>query len=146
MTTFEITIIVLLTAIVVLLIVLLRTAIEGFHGVWQNQSYNYTELRKIVVCIGEEIGQTNARIDGFIPWARLLRQRADNLENNTAITASIVGKIYNNLCGISDKEKPCKADIKQKITQMSSNNTAAMLENMADIRKEQEQQTKGGKQ
>ena len=37
MTTFEITIIVLLTAIVVLLIVLLRTAIEGFHGVWKKQ-------------------------------------------------------------------------------------------------------------
>lgn len=65
----------------------------------------------------------------------------DKIETNTAISASIVGKMYNNLCGISDKEKPqCKADIEQKIMQMSSNNTAAMLENMADIRKEQEHQ------
>ena len=65
----------------------------------------------------------------------------DKIENNAAISASIVGKMYNNLCGISDKEKPqCKADIEQKIMQMSSNNTAAMLENMADIRKEQEHQ------
>ena|GEM_PF-5886639 len=44
MTTFEITIIVLLTAIVVLLIVLLRTSIEGFHGVWQNQQCLYNLL------------------------------------------------------------------------------------------------------
>jgi len=41
MTTFEITIIVLLSTIVVLLIVLLRTAIEGFRGVWQNQNEMY---------------------------------------------------------------------------------------------------------
>ena len=37
MTTFEITIIALLAAIVVLLIVLLRAAIEGFHDVWKKQ-------------------------------------------------------------------------------------------------------------
>lgn len=61
----------------------------------------------------------------------------DKVETNTAISASIVGKMYNNLCGISDEEKPqCKANIEQKIIQMSSKNTAAMLENMADIRKE----------
>jgi len=59
----------------------------------------------------------------------------DKVETNTAISASIVGKMYNNLCG-----PQCKADIEQKIMQMSSNNTAAMLENMADIRKEQEHQ------
>ena len=47
MTTFEITIIVLLAAIVVLLIVLLRTAIEGFRGVWQKLDANWEQLRKI---------------------------------------------------------------------------------------------------
>ena len=94
MTTFEITIIVLLAAIVVLLIVLLRTAIEGFHGVWQNQSYNYNELRKIVVGISDEVGQINARIDGFIPWAKHLRQKADNLENAWACDiTSIIGSL-----------------------------------------------------
>ena len=65
----------------------------------------------------------------------------DKVETNTAISASIVGKMYNNLYGISDKGKSQhKANIEQKIIQMSSNNTAAMLENMADIRKEQEHQ------
>lgn len=49
MTTFEITIIVLLAAIMVLLIVLLRTAIEGFHGVWQNQDTMYQGIQRIEV-------------------------------------------------------------------------------------------------
>jgi len=63
----------------------------------------------------------------------------DKIETNTAISASIVGKMYNNLCGITGEEEPqCTTDIEQKIIQMSSNNTAAMLDNMADIRKEQE--------
>jgi len=65
----------------------------------------------------------------------------DKIETNTAISASIVGKMYNNLCGIPDKERPqCTTDIEQKIMQMSSNNTATMLENMANIRKKQEHQ------
>ena len=49
MTTFEITIIVLLAAIVVLLIVLLRTAIEGFHGTWQNQDVICQDIQRIEV-------------------------------------------------------------------------------------------------
>lgn len=62
----------------------------------------------------------------------------DKIENNAAITASIIGKMYNNLCCITGKEEPrCKDE---KIIQMSASNTAAMLENMADIRKEQEHQ------
>lgn len=65
MTTFEITIIVLLAAIVVLLIVLLRTAIEGFHGVWQNQSYNYNELRKIVVSTSETLSDISRQLDNI---------------------------------------------------------------------------------
>ena len=65
----------------------------------------------------------------------------NKIETNTAISASIVGKMYNNICGISDKKKPqCKANIEQKIIQMSASNTAAMLQNMADIRKEQKHQ------
>ena len=49
MTTFEITIIVLLAAIVVLLIVLLRTDIEWFHGVWKNQDCMYQDIQRIEV-------------------------------------------------------------------------------------------------
>jgi len=44
MTTFEITIIVLLAAILVLLIVLLKTAIEGFHETWHKQQCLYNLL------------------------------------------------------------------------------------------------------
>ena len=49
MTTFEITIIVLVAAIVVLLIVLLKIAIEGFRGVWQNQNAGVEQLCDIEV-------------------------------------------------------------------------------------------------
>ena len=31
--------------------------------------------------IKAEVCQTNARIDGFIPWAKLIRQKVENLEN-----------------------------------------------------------------
>jgi len=81
------------------------------------------------------------RLDHITGQIANISRVQDKVETNTAISASIVGKMYNNLCGISDKEKPqCKANIEQKIIQMSSDNTAAMLENMADIRKEQEHQ------
>ena len=121
MTTFEITITTLLALIAFALI--FRDFIIGkaLDQIIKNQESQYKKLDFI-----------NTQIAGI--W-----RDQDKIETNTAITASIVGKMYNNLCGISDKEKPqCKADIEQKIMQMSSNNTAAMLENMADIRKEQE--------
>ena len=39
-----------------------------------------------------EVCQTNGRIDGFIPWAKHLRQKADNLENTWACDiTSIIG-------------------------------------------------------
>ena len=47
MTTFEITTIALLAVIVVLLIVLLGIAIEGFHGMWQKLDANYETLSNI---------------------------------------------------------------------------------------------------
>lgn len=119
MTTFEI-----LVAVAIIAIVMLLTAIGTFvKGVWENQKSQEKKLDFI-----------NKQIAGI--W-----RGQDKVETNTAVSASIVGKMYNNLCGISDKEKPqCKADTEQKIIQMSPNNTAAMLENMADIRKEQEHQ------
>lgn len=129
MTTFEITIITLLALIAFALI--FRDFIIGkaLDEITKNQESQYKKLDFI-----------NTQIAGI--W-----RGQDKIETNTAISASIVGKMYNNLCSISDNEKPqCKADIKYKITQMSASNTAAMLENMTDIRKEQEQQMKGGKQ
>lgn len=49
MTTFEIIVTVAIIAIVVLLIVLLRIAIEGFRGVWQNQNAGVEQLCDIEV-------------------------------------------------------------------------------------------------
>lgn len=121
MTTFEITIITLLALIAFALI--FRDFIIGkaLDKITKNQESQYKKLDFI-----------NTQIIGI--W-----RGQDKVETNTAISAYIVGKMYNNLCGISDEEKPqCKANIEQKIIQMSSKNTAAMLENMADIRKEQE--------
>ena len=68
----------------------------------------------------------------------------DKIENNTAITASIIGKMYDNLCCITGNEElRCK---NEKIIQMSACDTAAMLQNMADIRMEQESTKEGGEQ
>ena len=94
MTTFEITIIVLLAAIVVLLIVLLRTAIEGFYGVWQNQSYNYNELRKIVV----DASQT------FLDISQQLNNIENSNDQDFEKLTDIVDKMHRNLCvDIADK-------------------------------------------
>lgn len=121
MTTFEIIVTVAIIAIVMLL-----TAIGTFvKGVWENQKSQEKKLDLIT-----------AQIAGI--W-----RGQDKIETNTAISASIVGKMYNNLCCITGKEEP-RHD--EKIIQMSASNTAAMLQNMADIRKEQESTKKRDKQ
>lgn len=71
MTTFEITIIVLLTAIVVLLIVLLRTAIKGFHD----------------MCLKQEIilGDTmviKAYFNNLLERCRTLQQQLNDIKDN----------------------------------------------------------------
>lgn len=55
MTTFQILALVFLGIIAACAVVILTTVIEGFRGVWQNQTINYEELRKIVVNILETI-------------------------------------------------------------------------------------------
>lgn len=97
---------------------MLLTAIGTFvKGVWENQKSQEKKLDLITTQIAN------------------IWYVQDKIETNTAITASIIGKMYNNLCCITGKEEPrCKDE---KIIQMSSNNTAAMLQNMADIRREQ---------
>ena len=112
MTTFEITIIVLLAAIVVLLIVLLRTAIEGFHGVWRNQNAGVEQLCDIEVnthhassvlkkhiapnieCIYNAIGA-----DGCNNFKKL-----SELTKKLSELTDIVDKMHRNLCvEIADK-------------------------------------------
>lgn len=47
MTTFEITTIALLAVIMLMVIILVKTAIGGFHDVWQQLNANWEQLRKI---------------------------------------------------------------------------------------------------
>lgn len=98
-------------------------------------------------CIWNNQKSQEKRLDLITTQIANIWRVQDKVENNTAITASIVGKMYNDLCCITGKEEHrCKANIKQRIIQMSARNLEAMLQNMEDIRKEQEQQLKGGEQ
>lgn len=97
MTTFEITIIALLAAIVVLLIVLLRIAIEGFHGVWQKQD---TILGDTMVL--------KAYFNTILEKFNDISQQLDNIENSNdqdfEKLTDIVDKMHRNLCvEIADK-------------------------------------------
>ena len=126
MTTFEITITILLALIAFALI--FRDFIIGkaLDQITKNQESQYKKLDFI-----------NTQIAGI--W-----RGQDKIETNTAITASIIGKMYNNLCCTTGNEEPRCRD--EKIIQMSASNTAAMLQNMADIRREQELIKKGGEE
>ena len=104
MTTFEITIIVLLAAIVVLLIVLLRTAIEGFHGVWQNQNAGVEQLSNIEV----NTHHASSVLKGHIaPDVESISNNITHLlDESKGLPAlvDIVDKMHRNLCvEIADK-------------------------------------------
>lgn len=97
MTTFEITIIVLLVAIVVLMVILLRTAIEGFHGVWKKQD---TILGDTMVL--------KAYFNNLLERFDNISQQLDNIESNNdqdfEKLTDIVDKMHRNLCvEIADK-------------------------------------------
>ena len=100
MTTFEITIIVLLTAIVVLLIVLLKTAIKGFHCVWQKQDTILSDTMVLKAYF-------NNLLERFDNISRQLDNIEDNiLDNSKGMPAlvDIVDKMHRNLCvEIADK-------------------------------------------
>ena len=100
MTTFEITIIVLLTAIVVLL---------SWHCMLTRNNYSLSQTKELkrqqdferlvsqLYGIKTQVGQTTARIDGFIPWAKHLRQKADNLENTWACDITTIIELLRRL-------------------------------------------------
>jgi len=67
MTTFEITIIMLLTIIMLMVVILVKTAIGGFHDVWQQLNANWEQLRKIET-------HTNFLAD--------ISRQLDNIEDN----------------------------------------------------------------
>lgn len=106
MTTFEITIIMLLTAIVVLLAwhLLLTRNNYGLNQTkeWKRQQ-DFEELVSQLYDIKTQVGQTTARIDEFIPWAEHLRQKADNLENAWACDITLIVKRINELTDLIDK-------------------------------------------
>jgi len=92
MTTFEITIVFLLAAIVVLLIVLLRTAIEGFHGVWQKFDANWEQLRKIET-------HTNFLADISRQLDNIEGNAIDEIEDFTRDTEGILSDLAINVKG-----------------------------------------------
>lgn len=105
MTTFEITIIVLLAAIVVLLIVLLRTAIEGFHGVWKNQNAGVQQLCNIEVNTHHASSVLKKHIAPNIEciYNAIGADGCNNFKKLSELT-DIVDKMHRNLCvEIDDK-------------------------------------------
>lgn len=104
MTTFEITIIVLLVAIVVLLIVLLRTAIEGFHGVRQKQNAGVEQLCNIEVNTHHASSVLKGHIaPGVESISNNIPHLLDESEGLPALV-NIVDKMHRNLCvEIADK-------------------------------------------
>jgi len=106
MTTFEMTIIVLLAAIVALLawhFLLTRNNYSLDQTKELKRQQDFERLSSQLWGIKAEIGQTNGRIDGFIPWAKHLRQKADNLENAWACDITSIVKRLNELTDIVDK-------------------------------------------
>ena len=90
------TIIILLAVIaILLLVVVIQFGVfldRGDGTVWLGSKLS--SINSKAQSIVDEVGQTNARIDGFIPWAKHLRQKADNLENAWACDiTSIIGAL-----------------------------------------------------
>ena len=104
MTTFEITIVFLLAAIVVLLIVLLRAAIKGFHGVWQKFDAGVEQLCGIEVNTHHV---SSVLRDSIAPDVETLSNNFQYLlDGKKGIPAlfDIVDKMHRNLCvDIADK-------------------------------------------
>lgn len=93
MTTFEITIIVLLAAIVMLL---------AWHCTLTRNNYSLNQTKELkrqqdferlvsqLYGIKTEVGQTNGRIDGFIPAFKKLLEHNESIENFWAADSSLV--------------------------------------------------------
>lgn len=99
MTTFEIIMTVAIIAIVLLLLVIvIQFGVflnRGDGTVWLGSKLS--SINSKAQSIVDEVGQTNARIDGFIPWARHLRMRADNLEKAWACDITLIIELLKRL-------------------------------------------------
>jgi hypothetical protein len=97
MTIFEITIIALLTIIMLMVVILVKTAIEGFHGVWKKQD---TILGDTMVL--------KAYFNNLLERFDNISRQLDNIESNNdqdfEKLTDIVDKMHRNLCvDIADK-------------------------------------------
>ena len=92
MTTFEITIIVLLTIIMLMIIILVKTAIGGFHDVWQQLDANWEQLRKIET-------HTNFLADISRQLDNIEGNAIDEIEDFTRDTEGILSDLAINVKG-----------------------------------------------
>lgn len=97
MTTFEILILSAVIAVAIILALCLLVVGKKLNHIAEQHKSTWAHFDNVVsqlYGIKTEVGQTNARIDGFIPWAKLLRQKADTLENAWACDiTSIIGSL-----------------------------------------------------
>lgn len=97
MTTFEAIMCLAATAAVIILAFGMLVIVKKLNHIAEQHKSTWSHFDN-VVCqlygIKTEAGQINAKIDGFIPWAKHLRKKADNLENAWACDiTSIIGSL-----------------------------------------------------
>jgi hypothetical protein len=97
MTTFETLILLAVIAVEIILALGLLVVGKKLDHIAEQHKSTWSHFDNVVsqlYGIKVEVGKTNAKIDGFIPWAKHLRQKADNLENAWACDiTSIIGML-----------------------------------------------------
>ena len=96
MENFEIIVALLLAIIAVVVVWLFICLKSGLQCIVAQHKSTWAHFDNVVsqlYGIKAEVGQTNGKIDGFIPWAKHLRQKADNLENAWACDMTLIVKL-----------------------------------------------------
>jgi len=102
MTTFETLLLIAVTTIVIILAV-------GVYGIAQklkeiiDKQGHFDNVVNQLYGIKEEVGQTNGRIDGFIPAFKKLLEHNESIENFWASDSSLVIKLLKELVDIEHK-------------------------------------------
>lgn len=84
MTTFESIMCLAATAAVIILAFGILVIVKKLNYIAELHITTWSHLNNVInqlYGIKTEVGQTNARIDGFIPWAKFIRQKIENLGN-----------------------------------------------------------------
>lgn len=106
MTTFEAIMCLAATAAVIILAFGTLVMVKKLYHIAEQHKSTWAHFDNVVsqlYGIKTEVGQTNGKIDGFIPWAKHLRQKADNLENAWACDVTSIVKYIKELTDIVDK-------------------------------------------